>query len=185
MSLQTQLDVTTGPPWQDYVVLGGKRTPGFAVPRGAGSPRKWDRQAGYGLSGAVLYYLGEDLTSFEVDVYCWEAAHFAAWDTFAKAVLSPPAPVRVPASLSIQHPALNGPPLNIDQVVVEDVSQWEQEDDGLWVRSIKLIRYRKPKPALVKPLEGPPGDPTKVETPTDPELATIAENSRRIAELAK
>lgn len=179
-------DVLGGPPHQDYIVLAGAPTPGLAVVRGAGSPRKWDVRDGYGLTGAVCVFMGEGLASFEVDIFCWEPEHFLAWPIFARLTLvNPPIGAR-PTSMSIQHPVLNDPPLSISQVVVTNVGQWEQDPDGngMWVRTISFLQYRKPRPALVKPFEGPPGSPVNVPPPVDPELLQIQANAAAIAKLA-
>jgi hypothetical protein len=170
---------------EDFIVLGGFRSPGLAVVKGAGSPRKWDVRAGYAFTGATVIYTGTDLAKFEVDIFAWEPDHFAAWEVFARAVLSPPVKAAPSYSLAIEHPALNNPPLSILQVVVEDVTQWAQEADGggLFARTIKLLQYRAPVPVLVKPAQGPPGSPVAVRPPVDPREKIIAENSRRIEEL--
>jgi len=130
-------------PSQDYIVLAGRRSPGFAEVRGCGSPRSWDVQQGYGFTGAVAIFTGEGLAKFEVDIYAWEPAHFVAWKEWAKATLAPPTPKNRSTSMAIEHPLLNDPPLTITQVVVEDVSQWEQDPDGggLWCRTVKYGPY--------------------------------------------
>jgi hypothetical protein len=177
--------VDLGAPTQDYIVLGGFPSPGKAVIRGAGSPRKWDVRDGYGLTGAVTVFMGEGLATFEVDIYCWEDHHFLAWPIWAKLTLANPPIGARPTSQSIKHPQLNDPPLTIDQVVVTDVSQWEDIDEtGYWMRTIKFLQYRKPRPALVKPFEGPPGSPINVKPPVDPEVLIIQQNAAQIAALA-
>lgn len=171
-------------PVQDFIVLGGLPSPGLAIIRGPNSPRKWDIQQGFGFSGATLVYTGTDLAKLEVDIVAWLPEHFAAWEIWAKAVLGAPKPVRNPASLSIEHPILSSAPLSITQIVVEDVTGWEQVEPGKWIRTIKMIQYRAPKPILVRPFEGPPGDPITVSAPVDPELQAIQANQVQIAKLA-
>ncbi len=179
-------DLIPGAPQQDYIVLAGVPSPGKAVVRGASSPRKWDVQAGYGLTGATVIFNGEGLAQFDVDIYVWEPEHFIQWEPFAKLTLENPPLGARPTSMSIQHPMLNSPPLKITQVVVTNVTQWEPSDEtGEWMRTISFLQYRKAKPALVKPLEGPPGSPVNVEPPVDPELLMIKANSEQIAKLSK
>lgn len=158
-------------PTQDFILLNNVQSPGVAKVRGAGSPRNWDMQQGYGLSGAVLYYVGTPLAKFEVDIMVWLPAHFEQWRAFAKATLALPAPKRIQTSMSIQHPELNDYPIEIFQCVVEDVGKWEQDDTGLWMRTIKFWAFRAPKPVLVKPDEGPP--PVNNDDPPDPAAAGI------------
>lgn len=170
-------------------MLGGFRTPGLAIVKGAGCPRKWDIRDAYGFTGATIIYCGQQLAKFEIDIFAWEPEHFAEWELFAQGALAAPtlALSRTGLSLSIQHPAVNDPPLSITQVVVEDVSQWEQDQEGggLWARTIKLIEYRKAKQTLVRPPQGPPGTGGPVvEAPIDPEQKIIAANSQTINGLA-
>lgn len=181
MSLASQL---AGDPFprEDFIVLGGERSPGLCKVRGGGSPRTWDIQQGYGLSGATIVFTGAGLSKFEVDIFAWLPEHFPAFDRFAAKVLALPAPVRNAKSLAITHPLLNTPPVSIFQCVVEDVTQWEESDEtGLWMRTIKCIHFRAPKPLLVKPQEGPPGSPVAVVP--DPEVAQIRANNAAIAAL--
>jgi hypothetical protein len=171
-------------PHQDFIVLAGAQSPGKAVPKGAGSPRDWDIRKGYGLSGAGVVFTGENLTKFDVDIFLWDETQFVAWEIFAQLTLvNPPLGVR-PTSMSIQHPILNMRPLSITQVVVEDVTQWECNDDGLWACTIKFIKYRPPKPALLKPFEGPPGAPEAVAPPQSPEEATIQRLTAQVVTLS-
>jgi hypothetical protein len=173
-------------PAADTVVLGGMKIPGLAIPRSAGTPRKWDERAGYAFTGAVLVFTGTGLAKLEIDVYAWEEEHFAEWEVFARAVLQPPTQTTRGKSLSIQHPAINAPPILVTQVVVEDVSQWEDSSGlGEWVCTIKLIQYRAPTPVLVKPFEGPQGSPVAIKAPADPELAQIAELTATVKGLAQ
>ncbi len=178
--------ILPGPPHQDFIVLAGAPSPGLAVLKQPGSPRKWDVRDGYGITGAVCVFMGEGLAAFDCDIFCWKDAHFVAWPIWARLCLvNPPIGAR-PTSMSIQHPILQDPPLKIDQVVVTNVTGWEQDPDGggLWARTISFLQYRKPRPALVKPFEGPPGSPVVVPPPVDPELLQIQANSAAIAKLS-
>jgi hypothetical protein len=181
-------DILAGPPHQDFIVLAGAPSPGLAAVKKPDSPRKWDIRDGYGLSGAVVVFMGQGLSAkFDVDILAWETQHFIEWEVFARATLvNPPIGAR-PISMSIQHPLLNAAPLSILQVVVTNVTQWEQDSDGggLFMRTISFLQYRKPRPALVKPLEGPPGSPVAVEKPVDPEALEIQANFATIGGLAK
>ena len=178
-------DLIPGPPQQDYIVLAGTPSPGKAVVRGASSPRKWDIQAGYGLTGATVIFNGEGLAQFDVDFYAWEPEHFVLWEVFAKLTLENPPIGARPTSMSIQHPALNSPPLKITQVVVTNVTQWDLSDEtGEYMRTVSFLQYRKAKPALVKPLEGPPGSPVAVEPPIDPQEMLIRDQNAEIKRLS-
>jgi len=117
--------------------------------RGAGSPRKWDEQAGYGSDGASLKWTGDGLSEFTVTFQAWDETIFIAWDTFREIVKKSPPNVQ-PKVLDIRHPTLEE--LDIHAVVVLDVSQWDVADDtGMWEKEVKLKVYRAPRPALASP----------------------------------
>lgn len=149
-------------PSRRYIILSGAGislpSPGVAKVKGAGSPRNWDIRQGYGFSGASLVFTGTSLAKFDVDVFIWEPEHWLLWEAFSALLSNPPPPPGViPVSLGIDHPILNAKPWLITKVVVEDISSWDVSDRGLWSTTIKFIQYRKPKPALLPPLEGPNG----------------------------
>lgn len=179
-------DLLGGPPHQDWIYLGGQRSPGLAVVKGAGSPRNWDIRAGYGMTGAFVVFTGQGLAKFDVDIFAWEKEHFDDWKKFARRVLMAPSVGLRPRSLPISHPTLNAPPLSILQVVVEDVTQWEQgSDDGLWACTIKLIEYREPIPILLTPRKGPDPVAPNLEPPKSPEELLAADKLKVIEDLAK
>lgn len=149
-------------PVQSYITLTAPGlslpSPGIARIKGAGTPREWDVRKGYGYSGASLVFTGTGLAKFDVDIFIWEPEDWLLWEAFSFLLTNPPPPPGVmPTSLSIKHPLLNKKPWLITKVVVEDVSSWDVNETGLWSLTIKFIQYRKPAPALLPPLEGPPG----------------------------
>lgn len=178
----TDFEIVPGAPHQDYIVLAGRTSPGKAVVRDATSPRRWNILDGYGLVGSTIVYAGSSLSKFNVDIYVWEQAHFLQWDTFAS-VLALPKRIRDPGALSIDHPLLNEPPISITEVVIGDVTQWEQVDDGLWCRTIPMIAYRKPVPMAVRPKEAPPGLSANVPRPVDPRAMELAQGVSQAAAL--
>lgn len=153
----------TTPPAQDFIVLGGEKSPGRATPVGAGSPRKWDKQGGYGISGATLLFTGDDLSEFDVIIDLWELEHWIAWAKFARVLEKSPIGTR-PKALEIIHPLLNRAPLKITQVVIRDVTQFERSPKGMWTCRIMLTTYRAPLPALGKP----DGTIPRASAPIDP-----------------
>lgn len=181
------------PPRQSYIVLGKAGiivpSPGLAVVKKAGTPRIWKENPPYGADGASLIYTGAGLSSFEVDIFLWkEPQHWLEWELFVPLLAKPvPLPLGVALpdfALSIQHPTLNAKPWEIERVVVEDVSTWDQDDKGLWATTIKFKAYRKPKPVLAKPLEGPPGVDAGLPVPKDPAEVIIAELQAKNGALA-
>jgi len=153
-------------PTADTVVLGGRPIPGRATPAKGGAPFKWDERPGFGLAGASLVPIGGGLSAFEIIVQLWTEEQFGEWETFANQVLGKPKP---PYGLSIVHPLVNRAPLNIKSVVVEDVSQFEDDDYGLFTCTISVRAYRAPAPLLVKPAG--PTPPVAVTPPTAADAA--------------
>lgn len=153
-------------PRQGYIVLSGRRSPGVAHVRGAGSPRKWDTPGGYGIDGSSTVYTGAGLARFDVDIRLWEPEHFIEWNLFARILDKPKA--RQAGGLGIRHPLVNGPPLYITSVVVEDVSQFEDNGFGLFVCTIKLLEFRQGKQTGAARLQGtiPPAGINGVSPPT-------------------
>lgn len=146
----------------DYIDLGGQRSPGLAEVVGASSPRKWDERRGYGLSGAIVVFRGIGLARFSVKLRFYTPEDWAGWYAWKPVVDRPPLGTR-PRALDIWHPLLEAQ--QITKVVVEDVGQPEQTDDGEWTVEIKFIEYRRPKIALAKPegSQATPADPMEAE----------------------
>ncbi len=146
----------------DSFRIGGDWCPGIAIARKASDPRKWDKRAGYGISGATLVYMGDDLSAFSIDVSIWTQTQMNEWKTFFGKYLKKPAPpkidpksafaappVAIPKALGLYNPRLAM--LGISTVVVEDVTQFEQVGDGIEGCTIDVQVYRAPLPILVKP----------------------------------
>lgn len=133
----------------DFITLAGMASPGIAYVEGAGTPRKWDKQQGYGTDGAFLKWTGDDLAEFTVRIECWLSEHFLAWASFRELVKKSPPNVQ-PKVLDIRHPQLED--CDIHAVVVLDVSQWVLSDDtGKWSVTIKFSVFRAAKPAIAAP----------------------------------
>lgn len=159
---------------QDWVDFAGHRTPGIAEVRGAGSPRRWDERESYGLSGALVVYHGLKLSHFSVLIRLYTQQDWLDWYAFKPIVDKKPVGKRQ-GPLDITHPITAA--LNIRSVVVEDVMQPEQVEDGVWEIEIKLIEYRIPHIALAK-AEG------SQATPADPEDKILEDNAAYMRALA-
>jgi len=171
---------------QDFVVLGSERTPGRAIIKGASAPRTWDKRKGYGTSGATLVYTGADLAKFSVEIDLWDppgTGHWLDWEDFARKVLTKEPTGKSPKALVILHPILNAPPLSIISVVIEDVTQWVQDDSGLWTCEIKLCEFRAPKPAVGSPKST--GIPTAKKAQTTAKDAADQEIERLLGQFQK
>lgn len=173
----------SAPPEQDYIILAAIKSPGKATLRNAGSPRDWDVRKGYGFSGASVVFTGNGLAKFEVDIELWEPTHWIDWAPFAK-LLKKPSGIIPTVGLGISHPLLSLPPLEISSVVVEDCSQFEQDDEGLWHCTIKFLEYKRPLPALSKPIAEIPAASKALPNATDAVNAEIAAKAKLFAALA-
>jgi hypothetical protein len=142
------------PAW-DYFMIGADACPCQAELVEGGSPRGWDERQGYALSGATLVPTGDHLTPVVFRIKMWDPVQWPAWQTFAakylnKSVRYNPGTV-TPRALSITHPILNAPPWLVSEVVVDDVTVPQQDENGLWTWEIHFHEYRAPQPAPQKP----------------------------------
>lgn len=146
----------------DRCLLGGYPTPGLCEVSGASSPRKWDEQAGYAMTGAILIYRGIGLSHFTMRFKLYTTEHWLQWSEIRPILLRPPLGTRARA-LDVDHPVLNE--VGITHLVIEDVSAPEQVEDGVWSIEAKCIEYRRYKQALSKPdaAAATPVDPLEVE----------------------
>lgn len=180
----TQPEVLNGItfPTRDYVVIGGDASPGKCTIRNLNSPREWDIRQGYGLSGATVVPKGDALSRFSVLFEFWDETQIALWYSFASKYFDKAARLvpgsRVPKALGIEHPILSAPPHRITEVVVEDVSGLEQDEEGKWSTEVFFLQYRKPKPAL-----SPPDASIPATTPATPTAEDAAD--REMAEKLK
>ncbi len=158
----------------DYILLAGEKSPGLADVRMADSPRRWDERNGYGLSGATVVYRGAGLSHFSVFLRLYSQTDWANWHDWKRLVDKPPVGKR-PRAQDIWHPLLED--LEIKSVVVEDVLQADQTDDGEWTIEIKFIQFRRPVFALAKP-------EASTATPADPVEAQIGELTKQVQQLA-
>lgn len=161
-------------PRQSYILLGPAKSPGVARVRGASSVRNWNAPQAFGTDGATISLASGPPAKFEVDIFLWKPEHFAEWKAFAHAVLMKPIPGVGVSALGIQHPLINGPPLNISAVVVEEVGQFEQNDTGLWMCTLRFLEFRKPIPVKSRPIAAIPAAGPTVQEPPDPQEREIA-----------
>jgi hypothetical protein len=137
----------------DYILLAGKRSPGLAEVKGAGSPREWDIRKGYGLSGAASVFTGLSLAKFTVTLRLYTVEDWADWHVWKPLVDKVPkrrgGEGKDSGKLDISHPLLWE--CGIKAAGVEDVKQPEQTGDGEWSIEILFIEFRMPKFALAKP----------------------------------
>ncbi len=176
-------DLLSSPPEQDYIILGALKSPGRAYIKNLGSPRSWDVPKAYGASGANIVFTGAPPVKFEVDIELWLPSHSIDWAVFAKLLTIPKG--RITTGIGVYHPLLKVPPIEVIDVVVEDVSQFVQQDEGSHICTIKFIEWRKPTEALSRPIAAIPAFSKPLPTATDAVQAEVAAKIATIADLNK
>lgn len=126
----------------DFAVVAGQRTPGLCDVKKAGSPRRWDKRRGYGLSGSTLVYRGTDLGEFSLCLRLYTVDDWNAWHAFKGVVRRPEAGRRATA-LDIVHPQLAE--VDITSAVVLDVlAPVQTSPEGEWTIEIPMQEFRRP-----------------------------------------
>jgi hypothetical protein len=180
-----------GFPAQDYIVIAGLPSPGkVTILAGSGaSPRGWDERAGYAQTGATLVPTGDKLATIKMRFEFWDPNDLAVWKAFCakfftKSLVTSPAG-GVGLALSIDHPILKFPPLNLSSFVFLDCTPLTMSDEtGLWSQEIEFKQYRKPQPALQKPPAAIPDIGGPKPTAQDALDAELAAKAAELAALA-
>lgn len=167
-------------PREDYVIFGVKKTPGVCEILELNSPRNWQVNAGYGLSGASTVFTGNAPSTFKIKLTMWTSEHFEDWGSLVRLYLQPALPGMRPKAIGVKHPVLSLPPFNITSIVVTDVLAPVQDDNGGWTATISCLEYRKPRPVLQKPLAAIPAAAKAAPSAQDAADAVI---EAKVAEL--
>lgn len=191
MTAQVTIELDAQFPAQDYVLIGGDRSPGKCTIRNTHSPRGWDIRQGYGQTGAVVVPKGDGVATFEILFEIFDAADVPAWYAFAanyfdRAVKYYPGQLK-PKTLGISHPQLSAPPLRVTQVIVLDTTGLEQDDDDLggWHATVQFQEYRPPVMAAAPPDAAIPAAAPPQPTAEDAADAAINQKLDTATSLAK
>jgi hypothetical protein len=145
---------------QDYVLLAGQQTPGYTEVIGAHAPRKIQIQSGPGLTGARYRFWGMEVCKFLLKIHLQDDQDWIDWAVFklngaagealrnpiAKAGGSGNGQALVINPITIDHPFLSDPTINITHVIIEDVHQPERVGESTeWTIDIPVIGYRAMK----------------------------------------
>jgi hypothetical protein len=156
----------------DKLTLGGLTSPGKCTIKGLKTPRKIDERDGYGTSGATTVFNGVKCARFSVLFEVVDVTDVIAGRPFFALVKRPPVGI-APLAMQIYHPILAEE--NIGAVLVVDGGGWDQDDSGLWFRTVEFIEWRKPLPALAAPQAAIPTAPVDTPAPTNPTETAILE----------
>lgn len=180
------LTSTASFPTSDTITIEGVVSPGKAVLQNIKLPKDWQKNKGYGLSGATLVPLGDDLATFQIRFSFWLPSQVAAWrdywTKFFSKQLVTVAGAAQPMALNIVHGrlAFHG----LGPCVVTDAGGLEKDDLGEWFHVVSFQQYRKAKPALQKPIATIPGASTAKPTAQDAQDRAIQERQATAASLS-
>lgn len=128
---------------QDYVTIGGQRTPGIAEIVDADSIRRVIERRGFALSGATARDQGRTLTPFKIRLRFYSSADFESWDAFRPLLARPPG--RATTALDVAHPIFEL--ADIRAAIPKKTGQPVQTGEGEWTIELEFLEYRNPQPA--------------------------------------
>ena len=154
----------------DVLVIGGLASPGVCVISKAGQTITYQKNKPYGMAGASLVYIGDELIEFDVVWTFWTEEQREAWKEWSKLALArpqrPPLISSTPLSTGeaggtsvqpfkpvkvtgVYNPILAE--LGITAIAPTFIGQFIQLSIGKWQKQVSFIQHRPPKPALGRP----------------------------------
>ena len=172
----------------DALRIGSDWTPGVMTVKKHGIPFTWQKQKGWGYSGAYLIFTGLDLNSFETTFEVTRQDQIDDWAVWAKKYLvKEPQQKQLnsaflpnvprPKALGVYHPFLAE--VGITIIVPEFIGGWTAvgQPPQRWTKTIQWSQWKGPKPALGKP-KAPIPDTKKV-APIALDAAQLEMRSKR------
>jgi hypothetical protein len=144
----------------NFYVLAGMVSPGTVVITGMGQPRIITEIRAPGSAGATCIYAGWKPSHFTATHTLVDAVDWRLWDTF-KTILKLPTRGQRGQALDFWHPfaELFEPPIRA--VIVEEIGQFQTQDNGSETIEVKYaqftkhrIQYAKPDAAKTEPEDG-------------------------------
>jgi hypothetical protein len=166
-------------PTQDFIILGGEKSPGKATVTSGAFTRKYDVREPYGASGGSTVYQGDEIKRASVLIELWKPEQYADWTRFARKVIFAKV---TKAALTVDHPVLEA--IQFKECQVESLSAWDEDDEGLWSCTIGLLEFKRPKPALSKPLAAIPNAAKPTPTAQDAADLEIQKLTKQFSALA-
>jgi hypothetical protein len=161
------LPLPTQFPAVDTITIAGVQPVGKWTLTRASKVYGWQIQKGYALSGATVFPIGDELVKPRFLVELWDGA--VQWPAFRlfrskflKKALVSVGGAAPSYALGIDHPELKD--LGVTSVVVLEINPVLNDGYGLWSTEIEFLQYRKPQPALSKPLAAIPDAAPPVPT---------------------
>jgi hypothetical protein len=171
-------------PAVNTITLAGQTMPGLWVLKEAPKEFGWQVQKAFGLSGAFVFPIGDEIVAPKFEISIWRSADYAVFREVRKTLLKKPV-FTVGGTLSskalgIYHPELKD--LGVEAVVVKLVTPMVNDGTGLWQGTVQFYQWRKPVLAPPKPSTKIPDVAPPQPTATDAQQVEIA---RLRAERAK
>jgi|HubBroStandDraft_2_1064218.scaffolds.fasta_scaffold61514_2 hypothetical protein len=170
-------------PTQDWVTIEGQVSPGKVTIQNVKLPKDWQKNKGFGLTGATLVPMGEDLGTFTLFFEFWMPSQVAAWRLYWKQFFQKQLVVvkgsAVAMALNIGHPMLDF--VALGPCVVTDSGGLDKDEMGTWFHSVHLEQYRKAKPALQKAIAVIPAAAKAVPVAQDAQDIAIQQLQAKIA----
>jgi hypothetical protein len=152
---------------QDYIVLGGKRSPGIAEVSDAKATYDYHIQEAAYFTGARMLFKKRELAKFSVRLHLFTREDLADLTIWRSLIDRAPDSQKKDNALTISHPQLSA--LGITSCVVLSVSQLEHDTFGGYYLTIQFMEFKGyPEPSQAK-VEAP--KPAQVDA-VDAEVIT-------------
>lgn len=145
--------LVTAFPAVNTIILASQVMPGKWTLTAAPKKFGWQIQKGFGLSGAFVFPIGDELVVPKFTISIWKSADYAVFRQVRKVLLKKPVftlgGTLTSKALGIDHPELKD--LGVDAVVVGAVNPMINDGTGLWEGEVEFIQWRPPKLAPPRP----------------------------------
>jgi hypothetical protein len=154
---------STAFPAVNTIMLAGQEMPGSWVLNDADKVFGWQVQKAFGLSGATVFPIGDEIVAPKFTVSLWTTAQMLVFREVRKVLLKKPVfsvgATTTSKALGIDHPELKA--LGVTAVVVKRITPIINDGTGLWSCTVEFYQWRKPvlappKPSTAIPDAAPP-----------------------------
>ncbi len=147
---------------QDWVTIGGDRSPGRATILDPKREIGWDVRQAYAYDKATLVPKGNPPATFAIRFDFWDPSQLPLWTAFSSKYLKRSGVIRdgKAYALAIAHPILQTQPIALQECVVSKIGGLNKSDEeGTWGSTIDFLEYGQPKIVAQKPppVIGPAG----------------------------
>jgi hypothetical protein len=177
----TAVDPDIIPELYDFAMIAGHATPGLCQISQGGKVLKWDSKPGFGQDGATIKLTGIEPGEFDMKLIFYHVQDgVPGWDSrnlyLTQILPELESTADGKKAVDFYHPLVSEPPMNVTAVTVKKFGVLEQDGDGTWSVTHKLMRWYPPKKA-----GGAPNGAKKKDKKED----VLDENQKRIEELTK